>query len=122
MCINMKKYKIGDIIKGKVTGIEDYGIFLLVDDNVTGLIHISEISDSFVRNVADYAEIGEVIKAEVIDFDEDNKKLKLSIKNDHYKRKNKKNVPIKETSSGFENLGKQLNIWIEEKEKEMSKK
>ena len=118
----MKNYKIGDIVKGKVTGIEDYGIFLLVDDTVTGLIHISEISDSFVRNVADYAEIGEIIKAEVIDYDEKTKKLKLSIKNDHYKRKNRKNVPIKETRSGFEILSKQLDIWIEEKEKEMPKK
>lgn len=118
----MKKYKIGDIVKGKVTGIEDYGIFLLVDEEVTGLIHISEISDSFVRNVADYAEIGEVIKAEVIDYDEDNKKLKLSIKNDHYKRRNKKNVPIKETKSGFASIAKQLDIWIEDKEKEMPKK
>jgi predicted RNA-binding protein with RPS1 domain len=118
----MKKYKIGDIVKGKVTGIEDYGIFLLVDDDVTGLIHISEISDSFVRNVTDYAELGEVIKAEVIDYDETSKKLKLSIKNDHYKRKNKKFVPIKETGTGFECLSKQLDTWIEEKEKEKSKK
>ncbi len=118
----MKKYEIGDIIKGKVTGIEDYGIFLLVDDEVTGLIHISEISDSFVRNVSDYAEIGEIIEAEVIEYDEVNKKLKLSIKNEHYKRKNKKSVPIKETPLGFSSLSKQLNLWVEDKEKEMSKK
>ena len=118
----MKNYKIGDIVKGKVTGIEDYGIFLLIDDDVTGLIHISEISDSFVRNVSDYAEIGEIIKAEVIDYDEVNKKLKLSIKNDNCKRTSKKNVPIKETKSGFCSLGKQLDKWIEDKEKEMPKK
>ena len=118
----MKDYKIGDIVKGKVTGIEDYGIFLLVDDDVTGLIHISEISEGFVRNVADYAEIGEIIKAEVIDYDAVNKKLKLSIKNDNCKKSTKKNVPIKETKSGFDSLSKQLDIWIEEKEKEMPKK
>lgn len=118
----MKDYKIGDIVKGKVTGIEDYGIFLLIDDDVTGLIHISEISEGFVRNVADYAEIGEIIKAEVIDYDEVNKKLKLSIKNDNCKKNNKKNIPIKETKSGFDSLSKQLDIWIEEKEKEMPKK
>ena len=118
----MKDYKIGDIVKGRVTGIEDYGIFLLVDDDVTGLIHISEISDNFVRNVSDYAEIGEIIKAEVIDYDEVNRKLKLSIKNDGCKKKNRKNEPIKETKSGFDSLGKQLDIWIEDKEKEMLKK
>ena len=118
----MKNYKVGDIVKGKVTGIEDYGIFLLVDNEITGLIHISEISDSFVRNVADYAGIGEIIKAKVIEYDEINKRLKLSIKNDNYGKKNKKNVFIKETSSGFSSLSKQLDIWIENKEIEMSKK
>ena len=118
----MKNYKIGDIVKGKVTGIEDYGIFLLVDDDVTGLIHISEISDGFVKNVSDYADIGEIIKAEVIEYDEVDRKLKLSIKNDHYKRRNKKNVPIEETKTGFNSLSKQLDIWIEEKEKEKPKK
>ena len=118
----MKDYKIGEIVKGKVTGIEDYGIFLLVDDDVTGLIHISEISEGFVKNVADYAEIGEIIKAEVIEYDEVNRRLKLSIKNDSCQKKGKKNVPIKETESGFESLSKQLNVWIENKEKEMPKK
>lgn len=118
----MKDYKKGDIVKGKVTGIEDYGIFLLVDDDVTGLIHISEISDSFVRNVADYAEIGEIIKAEVIEYDELGRRLKLSIKNEGYEKRNKKNMTIRETKTGFSGLAKELNTWIEDKEKEMTKK
>ncbi len=118
----MKNYKIGDIVKGKVTGIEDYGIFLLVDDHVTGLIHISEISDSFVRSVADYAEIGEIIKAEVIEYDEVNRRLKLSIKNESCSKRSKKHVPIKETKSGFDGLSKELDVWIKNKEAEMSKK
>lgn len=114
----MKNYKVGDIVSGKVTGIEDYGIFLLVDDEVTGLIHISEISDSFVRNVADYAELGEIVKAEVIDYDKDSKKLKLSIKKENGNKSNKKNVPIRETKTGFDSLSKMLDKWIEDKEKE----
>ena len=118
----MKDYKIGDIVTGKVTGIEDYGIFLLVDDDVTGLIHISEISDGFVRNVADYAELGEMVKAEVIEYDQANRRLKLSIKNDSCNKKNKKNTPIKETKTGFDSLSKQLDNWIMCKEKEMDKK
>ena len=118
----MKKYKIGDIVKGKVTGIEDYGIFLLVDEDVTGLIHISEISDGFVRNVADYADIGEIIKAEVIEYDEINRRLKLSIRNYGCNKKNKKNVPIKETNTGFTGLSEKLDVWIADKEKEMAKK
>jgi len=47
----MKKYNVGDVVEGKVTGVENYGIFLLINDEITGLIHISELSDSFVRDV-----------------------------------------------------------------------
>ena len=56
----MKKYKPGDIVTAKVTGISEYGIFVLLEDNTTGLIHISEISSSFVRNISDYVELNEV--------------------------------------------------------------
>ena len=118
----MKKYKTGEIVKGKVTGIEDYGIFVSIDDEVTGLIHISEISTAFVRNIADYVEIGEEIQAKVLEYDSKNKKLKLSIKDfDYHMNRNKKNV-INETKSGFEGLHNSLDKWIAEKEEEMAKK
>ena len=116
----MSNYKIGNIVKGKVTGVENYGIFLLVDDNVTGLIHISEISDNFVKDVNDYAKVGDVLEAEVIEYDEDNKKLKLSLKS-MFPSKGKKEGII-ETKSGFTKLGNELNNWIEKKEQELSKK
>ena len=68
----MNKYNIGDVITGKVTGIEKYGIFLSLPDGSSGLIHISEISNQFVRNVSDYVVMGETIKARVIGYDENN--------------------------------------------------
>lgn len=110
----MKEYKIGDIVKGKVTGVEDYGIFILLDDGTTGLIHISEISEGFVREVSDYAEIGEILSAKVIDYDHESGKLKLSIKDDK-NRKEMKISPIKETNSGFKSLSVKLGEWIAEK-------
>ena len=118
----MVKYKEGKIVTGYVTGIEKYGIFVTLDEYYTGLIHISEISEGFVRNVADYAEIGEIIKAEVIEYDENNRRLKLSIKNEDCSKKGKKNVPIKETETGFDSLLNELDGWIKNKEIEMSKK
>ena len=117
----MKNYKKDDIVKGKVTGIEDYGVFVSVDDNVTGLIHISEISTAFVRNILDYVEIGEEIQAKVLEYDSKNKRLKLSIKDfDYHSNKSKKNS-INETKSGFRNLHNALDKWIVEKEEEMAK-
>ena len=117
----MGKYKIGDIVKGKVTGIENYGIFIMLDEKTTGLIHISEISDLFVKNVSDYAEMGEYLSARVIDYDEKNDKLKLSIKNLKYREKEKMPYGIKETLSGFSNLEQSLDRWIQIKESELNK-
>ena len=66
----MAHYKVGKIVKGNITGVEDYGIFVSLDNFYSGLIHISEISDSFVRNVADYVSIGETIRVKIIDIDD----------------------------------------------------
>ena len=49
----MNEYKKGDIITGKVTGFEKYGIFLAFENGYTGLIHISELSENFVKDVTE---------------------------------------------------------------------
>ncbi len=111
-------YKIGEIVKCTITGFKDYGIFVKVDNNYDGLIHISEISESFVRNVKDYGEIGEEIYATILEIDEEAKHLKLSIKNTNYKVDGKS---MKERDlDGFLPLKKHLNIWINEKIKEIN--
>jgi general stress protein 13 len=118
---SMNKLSIGDIIECKVTGISNYGIFVLTSDNYTGLIHISEISNYFVKNVSDYASLGEEIICEVIDIDEENKRLKLSIKNINYKLTHKFGK-IRDTKDGFKELQKKLPIWIREKLGEIEEK
>ena len=50
-----EKYKIGSVVLGYVTGIKEYGIFVQLDNNTSGLIHISEISNKYIENVNDYA-------------------------------------------------------------------
>ena len=75
----MKKYKNGEIVTGCVTGIEKYGIFVSLDDYYSGLIHISEISDNFVRNIGDYVKIGETIKARVIDENPEDERLQRQV-------------------------------------------
>ena len=117
----MNKYKNGDIVCGKVTGIENYGIFISLSDSTTGLIHISEISDAYVRNVADYANLGETIKAIVIGGD-DEEHLKLSIKNFDYRIQKKNSNKIKETPTGFSTLKSLLTLWIDSKYSEIVKK
>ena len=104
----MTKYKKGKIVKGSITGIEKYGIFVNLDNYYSGLIHISEISKGFVKDINDYVDIGETIYAKVIDVDENENHVKLSIKDIDYKIKNAKceTSSIKEVGTGFENLDK----------------
>ena len=110
----MNCIKKGDIIKGEVTGIENYGIFVHVENEYDGLIHISEVSEEFVRDVKSYVEIGEIIYCQVLEVLEPDKKLKLSIKDINYK-----SIPInkdiQETRLGFLPLKEHLDSWMEEK-------
>ena len=111
----MTKYKKGRIIRGTVTGIESYGAFVSCDEYYSGLIHISEISHNFVKNITDYVNVGDVIFVEILDVDEELGQLKLSIKNIEYKKKTIiKRKKIIETSLGFTTLAYKLPIWIEE--------
>ena len=106
----MSKYEKGKIITGCVTGIENYGIFVTLDEYYSGLIHISEISSNFVRNINDYVNIGETIKAKVVDIDDENYHVKLSIKDINYKDDGSKLIRLAETKSGFEPLKEHLDL------------
>ena len=111
----MSTIRKGRIVKGTVTGIEPYGAFVSCDDYYTGLIHISEISHGFVKNINDFVKIGDIISAEILDVDEELGHLKLSIKNIDYKKKLYfKRKQIHETELGFKTLEYKLPIWINE--------
>ncbi len=108
------KYKVGDIIKGQITGIEKYGVFVSIDSSYSGLIHISEVSLDYVKDIHDYVSIGEFIYCQVLEVNEKNLQIKLSIKNINYKVDDTNKV-IKETRRGFLPLKENLDNWIEEK-------
>lgn len=71
------KLKVGDEVKGMVTGVIDFGAFVNVD-GIEGLIHISEISWERVENPRDYIKTGDVVEAKIIAIDKD--RLSLSLK------------------------------------------
>lgn len=111
----MTKYKKGKIVKATVTGIESYGAFVTLDEYYSGLIHISEISHGFVKNINDFLTPGDEISVQILEVDEEQSHLKLSIKNIHYKKeKTTKKTKIQETSLGFKTLAYKLPIWINE--------
>lgn len=111
----MTKYEKDKIVLGYVTGIEKYGVFVNLDEFYNGLIHISEISPNFVKNINDYVCIGETIRMKVIDVDDVNHQVKLSIKNINYRMIKKYQSKILETKHGFTTLKEKLPKWIDEK-------
>ena len=113
----MGKYKKNEIVEGLVTGIEQYGIFVSLDEYYSGLIHISEISDGYVKDVNNFVNVAETIKVRVLESDDESCHVKLSIKDLNYRfNHNKSKIP--ETGTGFEILSENLPIWINEKNNE----
>ena len=112
----MEDLVVGSVVKGEVTGIESYGIFVKINDKLSGLVHISEISEKFVKDVNNYAKVGETIYVEVKDLDEEQNRVILSIKGLNYRIN--ENSKVKESVRGFKPLKQHLPIWIEEKLKE----
>lgn len=101
--------KPGDIVYGKITNILGYGAFAVVGE-YDGLIHISEFSDGFVKNINEFVSIGDEIKLRVLELDEKNKRIKLSYKQLHKTRGIKCNIPTYRL--GFQSLKKNLDKWI----------
>ena len=73
-------YQVGQLIIGKVYNVKPYALFMSFEEGVTGLLHISEISDSFVRDIEKYGSIGDEIKVKVLSIDKENGFLRVSYK------------------------------------------
>ena len=75
-----EKFAVGNIVKGKVARMTDFGAFVELAPGVDALLHVSQISRDHVEKPADVLKIGQEIEAKVVDFNEDDKKISLSIK------------------------------------------
>ena len=71
--------EVGKIYEGKVTGITKFGAFIDLGENQTGMVHISEVAPTFVKEITDYITVGETVKVRVLNIGEDGK-ISLSIK------------------------------------------
>jgi len=78
------KYKIGDLIKGKVSKITTFGAFIALEGDIDGLVHISQISEDRVDKIKDVLKIGQEIEARVIKVDKAERRIGLSLKAANY--------------------------------------
>jgi len=73
------KYSVGDVVEGKVVRLVDFGAFIEIENGVDGLVHISEISDKFISKPSQALEIGQAVKAKILDINVEQKRMSLSI-------------------------------------------
>ncbi|MFD2637661.1 S1 domain-containing post-transcriptional regulator GSP13 [Piscibacillus salipiscarius] len=110
----------GQVLEGKVTGIQPYGAFVAIDENVQGLVHISEVTHGYVKDVNEHLSVGDEVKVKVLNVDEDSGKYSLSIRATEDKPKTQ-NQPKKKAvqkqndeGTGFNVLKDKLEEWIEQ--------
>ncbi|MFW5442418.1 CvfD/Ygs/GSP13 family RNA-binding post-transcriptional regulator [Aerococcus urinaeequi] len=121
-------YHIGDVVEGEVTGLQPYGVFVKLDEDHQGLIHISEINHGYVSNVEDKFTIGQKLTVKIIDIDEFTSKMSLSIR--ALKKLATSNKPAKNAwpkkrpapKIGFVSIEEQLPGWVEEALQKMATK
>ncbi|HMM00423.1 MAG TPA: S1 RNA-binding domain-containing protein [Bacilli bacterium] len=114
-----KLYNTGDICEGTVIEIRPYGAILAFDNEQEGLLHISEISTKFVRNIADFAPVGSKIQVIIVDVDHKSNFLRLSIKKIPQVSPNKRDSEkrrklISASEIDFSPLEERLPKWIKE--------
>ncbi|WP_404329705.1 S1 domain-containing post-transcriptional regulator GSP13 [Mesobacillus maritimus] len=118
-----EKIEAGSILTGKVTGIQPYGAFVALDDNTQGLVHISEITHGFVKDINDHLKVGDEIQVKVLSVDEEAGKIGLSIRATQeapeqpvkVKKARKRAAAIinqDDDSQGFNTLKDKLQEWI----------
>jgi small subunit ribosomal protein S1 len=94
-----EKYKIGDLVSGKVTKLASFGAFVQLQDEIDGLVHISQLSEDHVAKVKDVLKVGQEVEARVIKVDKVERRIGLSVKAANYSEEE-----LKRESEAFDNL------------------
>src|SRR5690625_8006245 len=98
--------EVGSKVEGKVTGITNFGGCVELEKNTTGLVHISEVADSYVKDIKEYLKVGETVTVKVINVEKDGK-IGLAIK-----KAVEKPTRQKRSRERTENLESKLNDFL----------
>ena len=111
--------KVGDIIIGKVNQIRPYALFLTFENGQKGLLHISELSDNYIRDIEKYGTVGDDIKVKVLSIDPTNGFLRVSYKaipvEERYNtHDDSRHLSAQFDEADFHDLEEKLPEWINE--------
>ena len=98
------KYELNQLVIGKVISVKPYAIFLAFEDGIEGLLHISEISNNYIRDIEKFGSVGDEIKVKILSIDKNNGFLRVSLKQ----------VPPEETYSSHTNQRRLPTVTEEE--------
>jgi len=117
-----QNYKVGDVVTGKVTGIQPYGAFVSLDEQTQGLVHISEITYGYVKEVEEFLTVGQGVEVKILEIDDEAGKISLSMrelqekptlpKRDDRPRKSLQDRIDEHDEEGFNTLKEKLGDWI----------
>src|SRR5699024_12782594 len=102
--------EVGSKLQGKVTGITNFGAFVELEKGKTGLVHISEVADTYVKDINEHLTVGDEFKVKVINVEDDGK-ISLSIKK-------AKDRPVRQrnTKERRENFEYKMNRFLKDSE------
>ncbi len=99
---------VGQIVEGKITGITNFGVFVDLGENTTGMVHISEVASTYVNDINEFVKQNDVVKMKVLNISEDGK-ISLSIKRavEQPKKERRENTPRSKPDNSF--------VWTQKK-------
>lgn len=102
----VSKIQVGSVVEGKVESLQSYGAFIDLGNDVTGLVHISQISTSHIKSPKEVLEVGQMVQAKVIK--NENGKISLSIRDLLEEQRKQEEEEIKNNIPEVENIGTSL--------------
>lgn len=114
------KYEAGTVVQGKVTGIKPFGAFVALDEKTQGLVHISEVAHSYVKDINDHLSVGDEVNVKILKVEDG--KISLSIRatepaperTERRQRPPRQSKPSNQGQQGFNTLEDKLKEWLKE--------
>ncbi len=114
--------EVGNIVEGKVIKIKPFGAIVLINDNIQGLVHVSNISTEYVQDINKYLKIGDIVNVKILSIDNENNKVSLSIKDAlPSSKKTERKFNSKKQNNNHAKEALDPNLLFEEKFKEWLK-
>jgi len=108
---NEVKIKEGNVVTGKVTGIQPYGLFVKLNEECSGLIHKTELNESENEDMDRYFKVGQSLKVKILRIKPGGKQAILRVQRTTF-RKRRRTAKHFETARGFESLKEQLPTFV----------